>query len=119
MGLSSFDSSCLARSSNSIVQAKVAYHFLERDTSARILQSLSRDSNVFQVFEAREDGFAEKCGGGLSGTLRALFNLAREFIGDLNGGDWSIAKSAYRPWFSRNFSASRAAMQPVAAAVMA
>jgi len=51
-----------AASLNSICQAILPANLLEADAGAGILQAFGSNCNVFDLFETREDGFAEKCG---------------------------------------------------------
>src|SRR5271170_3612423 len=82
--LSSLERSFAARSSNSIVQAKVLLHLFKSQALARIFEAVGGDSNVFQVVQARLNGFTKEDISRLTCKPSCLLDLFGQLVGNLN-----------------------------------
>jgi hypothetical protein len=82
--LSNLERSRSARSSNSIVQAKISLHLFKGQSFPWTFQAFCGDRNVFQIIQTRLDCFAKEDVSGLASTLRCLVDLFGKLVGDLN-----------------------------------
>src|SRR5260370_22011038 len=85
MGLSNLERSRSARSSNSIVQAKISLHLFKSQPFSQIFHAFCGDRDVVQIIETRPNSFTKEDVPGFACTLRGLLDLFGKLVGDLNG----------------------------------
>lgn len=95
MGGSSRARSFLAPESSSTVQAKVPFHFVQREyataSGAEGLQAFFGEVQVFQVFQVQQDGLAGVEGLGAPGTLGEPGKALFDGFGEPNGQHKQVA----------------------------